>query len=221
MKADVNGIGMTSRRTRERLVQRLRQQGIHDERVLTAMLKVPRHLFVEEALAHRAYEDCALPIGYGQTISQPFIVAVMTQALLAGGNPPRKLLEIGTGSGYQTAVLAELALAVYTVERLEPLYKLAHRRLRELGYRNVRFRLGDGAEGWAEQAPYDGILVAAAPTEVPEPLLAQLAIGGTLVIPVGGPAMQELLVIRRTHKGCVRERLDMVHFVPLVRDERD
>ncbi len=220
MKVNVNGIGMTSRRTRQRLVQRLREQGIRDERVLAAMLAAPRHLFVEEALAHRAYEDCALPIGYGQTISQPFIVAVMTQALLASGRP-RKLLEVGTGSGYQTAVLAEVAEAVYTVERLEPLHKLARRRLRELGYRNVHFRLGDGAEGWPEHAPYDGVLVAAATNEIPESLLAQLASGGALVIPVGGPAMQELLVIRRTDKGCIQERLDRVNFVPLVRDKRN
>ncbi len=220
MKAEHDGIGMTSRRTRARLVERLREQGIRDEGVLAAIAKIPRHLFIEEALAHRAYEDCALPIGYGQTISQPFVVALMTQALFAAGRP-HSVLEVGTGSGYQTAVLAELAGIVYTVERLEPLHKLARRRLRELGYRNVHFRLGDGAEGWKEHAPYDGILVAAAPREVPPPLLAQLADGGALVIPVGGPAVQELLLIRRTAKGLIRERLDSVNFVPLIRDEKN
>lgn len=217
MKADTNGIGMTSRRTRERLVQRLREQGIHDERVLAAMLKIPRHLFVEEALAHRAYEDSALPIGYGQTISQPFIVAMMTQALMAGSRP-RKVLEVGSGSGYQTAILAELVDEVYTIERLEPLHKLARKRLRELGYRNVRFRLGDGTEGWPEHAPYDGIIVTAAPNEIPDALLGQLGLGGRLVIPVGGPAMQELRKVHRTDKGYEQERLDLVNFVPLVRD---
>lgn len=217
MKADTHGIGMTSRRTRERLVQRLREEGIRDERVLAAMLKVPRHLFVEEALAHRAYEDSALPIGYGQTISQPFVVAMMTQALLAGGRL-RKVLEVGSGSGYQTAVLAELVDAVYTVERLEPLHKLARRRLRELGYRNAHFRLGDGAEGWPEHAPYDGIIVTAAPKEIPEALLGQLALGGRLIIPVGTAAMQELRKVLRTEKGYEQERLELVNFVPLVRD---
>jgi protein-L-isoaspartate(D-aspartate) O-methyltransferase len=219
MKAELDGIGMTSRRTRARLVERLRGQGIRDERVLAAIAKVPRHVFIEEALAHRAYEDCALPIGFGQTISQPFVVALMTQALFATARP-RRVLEIGTGSGYQTAVLAELAETVYSVERLEPLLKLARRRLRELGYRNIQFRLGDGAEGWSEHAPYDAILVAAAPREVPPPLIEQLAESGALVIPVGEPARQELVLIRRTERGLVRERLDSVTFVPLIRDEK-
>jgi protein-L-isoaspartate(D-aspartate) O-methyltransferase len=219
MKAELDGIGMTSRRTRARLVERLRGQGIRDERVLAAIAKVPRHVFIEEALAHRAYEDCALPIGFGQTISQPFVVALMTQALFATARP-RRVLEIGTGSGYQTAVLAELAETVYSVERLEPLLKLARRRLRELGYRNIQFRLGDGAEGWSEHAPYDAILVAAAPREVPPPLIEQLAESGALVIPVGEPARQELVLIRRTERGLMRERLDSVTFVPLIRDEK-
>jgi protein-L-isoaspartate(D-aspartate) O-methyltransferase len=214
---DVHGIGMTSRRTRDRLIQRLRDEGIRDERVLEAIRHVPRHVFVDEALASRAYEDTALPIGHGQTISQPYIVARMTQALIAGGRP-KKVLEVGTGSGYQTAVLAGLVDEIYSVERLEPLMKLARKRLREIGCRNVHIRLSDGSWGWKEHAPYDGIIVTAAPAEVPRPLLEQLAPGGRLVIPVGGPAMQELLLVQNTDKGPVQERLDLVNFVPLVRD---
>ena len=214
---DVHGIGMTSRRTRDRLIQRLREEGIRDERVLEAILHVPRHVFVDEALASRAYEDTALPIGHGQTISQPYIVALMTQALLAGGRL-KKVLEVGTGSGYQTAVLAGLVDEIYSVERLEPLMKLARKRLREIGCRNVHIKLSDGSWGWKEHAPYDAIIVTAAPAEVPSPLLEQLAPGGRLVIPVGGPAMQELLLVQHTDKGLTQERLDLVNFVPLVRD---
>ena len=213
---DVHGIGMTSRRTRDRLIQRLREEGIRDERVLEAIRNVPRHVFVDEALASRAYEDTALPIGHGQTISQPYIVARMTQALIAGGRP-KKVLEVGTGSGYQTAVLAGLADEIYSVERLEPLMKLARKRLREIGCRNVHIKLSDGGWGWKEHAPYDAIIVTAAPAEVPSPLLEQLAPGGRLVIPVGGPAMQELLLVQHTDKGLTQERLDLVNFVPLVR----
>jgi len=215
MKPNVQGIGMTSQRTRERLLERLRGQGIHDDRVLTAIRATPRHVFIDEALASRAYEDAALPIGYSQTISQPFIVARMTQALLAAG-PVKRVLEIGTGSGYQTAVLANLVDEVYTVERLEPLLKQARRRLAQLGVRNVRFRLGDGCEGWAEHAPFDGILVTAAPADVPATLIEQLVPGGRLVIPVGGPAMQELRLIQRTADSIASERLELVNFVPLV-----
>jgi protein-L-isoaspartate(D-aspartate) O-methyltransferase len=215
-KANIQGIGMTSRRTRERLVERLREEGVTDERVLTAIRNVPRHLFLDEALASRAYEDTALPIGYGQTISQPFIVAVMTQALLGGGLP-RKVLEIGTGSGYQTAILASLVKEVYSIERLEPLMKLARRRLRELGYRNVHVKLSDGSNGWPEHAPYDAIIVTAAPVDIPTPLLEQLVVGGRLVIPVGGPTMQELILVQRTETGHTTERLELVNFVPLVR----
>lgn len=214
---DVHGIGMTSRRTRDRLIQRLREEGIRDERVLEAIRNVPRHVFVDEALASRAYEDTALPIGHGQTISQPYIVARMTQALIAGGRP-KKVLEVGTGSGYQTAVLAGLVDEIYSVERLEPLMKLARKRLREIGCRNVHIKLSDGSWGWKEHAPYDAIIVTAAPAEVPSPLLEQLAPGGRLVIPVGGPAMQELLLVQHTDKGLTQERLDLVNFVPLVRD---
>jgi protein-L-isoaspartate(D-aspartate) O-methyltransferase len=214
---DVHGIGMTSRRTRDRLIQRLREEGIRDERVLEVVRNVPRHVFVDEALASRAYEDTALPIGHGQTISQPYIVALMTQALLAGGRL-KKVLEVGTGSGYQTAILSQLVDQVYSVERIEPLMKLARRRLREIGCRNVQIKLSDGSWGWKEHAPYDGIIVTAAPADVPAALIEQLAPGGRLVIPVGGPSMQELLLVQLTDKGLVQERLELVNFVPLVRD---
>jgi protein-L-isoaspartate(D-aspartate) O-methyltransferase len=214
---DVHGIGMTSRRTRDRLIQRLREEGIRDERVLEAILHVPRHVFVDEALASRAYEDTALPIGHGQTISQPYIVALMTQALLAGGRL-KKVLEVGTGSGYQTAVLAGLVDEIYSVERVEPLMKLARKRLREIGCRNVHIKLSDGSWGWKDHAPYDGIIVTAAPAAVPPALLEQLAPGGRLVIPVGGPTMQELLLVQQMDKGPIQERLELVNFVPLVRD---
>ena len=217
MKMDTHGIGMTSRRTRDRLIQRLREEGIRDERVLEAILHVPRHVFVDEALASRAYEDTALPIGHGQTISQPYLVALMTQALLAGGRL-KKVLEVGTGSGYQTAVLAGLVDEVYSVERIEPLMKLARKRLREIGCRNVHIKLSDGSWGWKEHAPYDGIIVTAAPAAVPPALLEQLAPGARLVIPVGGPTMQELLLVQQTDKGPIQERLELVNFVPLVRD---
>jgi protein-L-isoaspartate(D-aspartate) O-methyltransferase len=217
MKMDTLGIGMTSRRTRDRLIQRLREEGIRDERVLEAILHVPRHVFVDEALASRAYEDTALPIGHGQTISQPYIVALMTQALIAGGRL-KKVLEVGTGSGYQTAVLAGLVDEIYSVERIEPLMKLARKRLREIGCRNVHIKLSDGSWGWKEHAPYDGIIVTAAPAQVPPALLEQLAPGGRLVIPVGGSTMQELMLVQQTDKGPIQERLELVNFVPLVRD---
>jgi len=212
------GIGMTSRRTRERLLQRLRAEGIRDERVLAVLGGVPRHLFVEEALASRAYENTALPIGFGQTISQPYIVARMTEALLEAVPQPRRLLEIGTGSGYQTAVASALAKEVYSVERLEPLMKLARKRLRELGYRNVQVRLSPGGIGWPQHAPYDAILVTAAPPELPAALLEQLAPGGCLVAPVGDATMQELRRVRRGTDGFEHERLGLVNFVPLVLD---
>ena len=172
----LNGIGMTSARTRERLVQRLKDGGIRNPVVLDRIRGVPRHLFVDEALASRAYEDVALPIGFGQTISQPWIVARMTEALIEGG-APQKVLEIGTGCGYQTAVLAPLVGRIYSIERLEPLYERARERLKVLGIRNVRLKHGDGTKGWPTQAPFDGILVAAAPHAVPEALLEQLAAG--------------------------------------------
>lgn len=216
MSTRLAGIGMTSTRTRERLIQRLRDLGIRDENVLAALNKVPRHLFVDEALASRAYEDTALPIGHNQTISQPYIVARMTELLFANG--ARRVLEVGTGCGYQTAVLCALAREVYSVERLAPLHQSARRMLQELGYRNFRLKLGDGAQGWKEYAPYDGILVTAAAQDVPMALLGQLVTGGQLVIPVGSAGRQELLSIRLTEEGYIRERLEMVNFVPLIQD---
>lgn len=216
MNSRLAGIGMTSTRTRERLIQRLRDLGIRNENVLAAMNKVPRHLFVDEALASRAYEDTALPIGHNQTISQPYIVARMTEILLANG--ARRVLEIGTGCGYQTAVLCALAREVYSVERLAPLHQNARQMLQELGYRNFRLKLGDGARGWTEYAPFDGIIVTAAAQDVPTPLLGQLATGGQLVIPVGGPVSQELLSIRLREEGYISERLEAVNFVPLIQD---
>jgi protein-L-isoaspartate(D-aspartate) O-methyltransferase len=216
LKTHHDGIGMTSARTRGRLVERLRGEGIHDESVLAAIREIPRHLFIEEALAHRAYEDTALPIGHGQTISQPYIVALMTQTLIAAGKP-RKVLEIGTGCGYQTAVLSKLCDEVYTVERLEPLANQARRRLRQLGYHNIHFRLDDGGLGWAQHAPYDAILVTAAAADIPPALLEQLAPEGRLLIPVGEPGSQELRLVQRTPDGFTSERLERVMFVPLVR----
>ncbi len=216
MTTRLSGIGMTSARTRERLIQRLREAGIRDVVVLEAMGRVPRHLFMDEALASRAYEDTALPIGHGQTISQPYIVARMTELLFAEG--ARRVLEIGTGSGYQTAVLCALAQEVYSVERIEPLHKNARRCLQELGYRNFRLKLSDGNDGWPDYGPYDGILVTAAAADVPAALLAQLAPGGRLLIPVGNTTHQELLSVKQTADGIVRERIELVNFVPLIQD---
>ncbi len=210
------GIGMTSARTRERLVARLREQGIANEAVLERIRSVPRHLFVDEALASRAYEDTALPIGHGQTISQPYIVARMTEALLEGG-APRKALEVGTGCGYQTAVLAPLVTRLSTVERIKPLVDRAKVRLKQLGIKNVRFRHGDGMNGWKAHAPYDAILCAAAPLAVPQALLAQLSPkGGRLVLPVGPEGAQELLRIVRRDDHFIRDKLGGVSFVPLI-----
>ena len=210
------GIGMTSQRTRDRLVQRLREKGISDHRVLEAMRVSPRHLFVDEALATRAYEDNALPIGHKQTISQPYIVARMTEALLAGG-VPKKVLEIGTGSGYQAALLAQLIDQVYTVERIEPLYQQTRKLFLQLGLRNIRCKLSDGTWGWESYAPYDAIIVTAAAPEVPQALVQQLAIGGRLIIPVGAQEnTQQLLTLVRTPSGIERQKLEDVVFVPLV-----
>lgn len=209
------GIGMTSARTRDRLVQRLRDQGIVDLRVLERVRMLPRHIFVDEALASRAYEDTALPIGFGQTISQPFIVARMTEALLKGG-PLGKVLEIGTGCGYQTAVLSPFVELIYSIERVEPLVQRARERLLELDVRNARLRHGDGMKGWPTQAPYDGILAAAAPLTLPEALVAQLAVGGRLVAPVGPEGEQQLLRLTRTETGVTSEILGPVSFVPLL-----
>jgi len=215
--ADVrmSGIGMTSARTRDRLVQRLREQGIANLAVLDRVRNVPRHIFVDEALGSRAYEDTALPIGYGQTISQPYIVARMTEALLEGGAVDN-VLEVGTGCGYQTAVLAPLVAHVYTIERIEPLLTRARERLKELGIRNVRFRHGDGTQGWKAHAPFDGILVAAAPLTVPEALLKQLKVGGRLLVPVGPEGEQQLIRFTRREQRLEREALGPVAFVPLL-----
>lgn len=210
-----SGIGMTSARTRDRLVQRLREQGIASLAVLDRIRNVPRHIFVDEALGSRAYEDTALPIGFGQTISQPYIVARMTEALLQGGSA-HKVLEVGTGCGYQTAVLAPLVERLYTIERIEPLLDRAKERLKELGVRNVRFRHADGSVGWKTQAPFDGILVAAAPLVVPEALLKQLQVGGRLLVPVGPEGEQELIRFTRREQRIDRESLGPVAFVPLL-----
>jgi protein-L-isoaspartate(D-aspartate) O-methyltransferase len=209
------GIGMTSARTRDRLVQRLREQGIANLGVLDRVRNVPRHIFVDEALGSRAYEDTALPIGFGQTISQPYIVARMTEALLEAGVPDN-VLEVGTGCGYQTAILAPLVARVYTIERIEPLLARARLRLKELGIRNVRFRHGDGTLGWKAHAPFDGILVAAAPLTVPEALIRQLRIGGRLIVPVGPEGEQELVRFTRREQRLERDSLGSVAFVPLV-----
>ncbi|HEV7136744.1 MAG TPA: protein-L-isoaspartate(D-aspartate) O-methyltransferase [Steroidobacteraceae bacterium] len=211
----LSGIGMTSARTRDRLVQRLREQGITSLAVLDRVRNVPRHIFVDEALGSRAYEDTALPIGFGQTISQPYIVARMTEALLQGG-PLQKVLEVGTGCGYQTAVLAPLVERLYTIERIAPLLDRAKERLKELGVRNVRLRHGDGSAGWKTQAPFDGILVAAAPLVVPEALLKQLQVGGRLLVPVGPEGEQELVRFTRREQRIDRESLGPVAFVPLL-----
>jgi protein-L-isoaspartate(D-aspartate) O-methyltransferase len=211
----MSGIGMTSARTRERLVQRLIEQGISDERVLDRIRHVPRHLFVDEALASRAYEDTALPIGFGQTISQPYIVARMTEQLLATG-VTTKVLEIGTGCGYQTAVLSPLVGEIYSVERIAGLLSRARRTLRELKIRNANFRHADGNIGWAARAPFDGILLTAAPYAVPNALFDQLNVGGRLIAPVGPEGRQELIRFTKTDKGIERESLGPVSFVPLL-----
>jgi protein-L-isoaspartate(D-aspartate) O-methyltransferase len=211
----LSGIGMTSARTRERLVQRLQEQGIADARVLDRIRNVPRHLFVDEALGSRAYEDTALPIGFGQTISQPFVVAQMTEALLEAGEA-RKVLEIGTGCGYQTAVLAPLVEEIYTIERIANLVARARRNLRELRIRNVHYRHDDGSVGWPARAPYDGILVTAAPHEVPPALFDQLALGGRLIAPVGPDGRQELIRYTKTEARIERRSLGLVSFVPLL-----
>jgi len=215
MNQRLEGIGMTSRRTRERMVARLREQGIKSQAVLDVMQETPRHIFVEEALTTRAYDDMPLPIGFNQTISQPYIVARMTELLLAKG-PLEKVLEIGTGSGYQTAILTQLVKMVYTVERIYPLQKRARRCLRELHLRNVRMKHSDGGWGWEDYAPYDGIIVTAAPAEVPQALIDQLAPGGVMVIPVGDGRSQMLQRITRTETGTQVENITAVIFVPLL-----
>ena len=214
------GIGLTSARVRDRLADTLRERGIQSEEVLEAIRRTPRHLFIDEALERYAYNDNALPIGSGQTISQPYVVAIMTQALLMDEDGrmrrPAKVLEVGCGSGYQTAVLSPLVRQLFSMERIGSLFDTARPLLAELGCSNVRFRHGDGMLGWPGQAPFDGILVAAAAASVPEALLEQLAPGGRLVIPVGGHSHQELVCIERGAAGDVRESLAPVAFVPLL-----
>lgn len=212
----IAGVGMTSQRTRDRMVDRLRDRGIVDESVIDTMAQVPRHLFVDEAMATRAYEDASLPIGEGQTISQPYAVARMTELLLADG-PRRRVLEVGTGSGYQAAVLSRLVDGVFTVERIKNLLDKARTRFKALEYRNVHTRYSDGSWGWASNGPYDGIIVTAAPRNVPEALYEQLAIGGRMVVPVGGKfETQSLLLITREEDGFHEERLADVKFVPFL-----
>jgi len=211
----IAGIGMTSARTRDRLVQRLRDQGIVNPAVLERIRNVPRHIFVDEALGSRAYEDTALPIGFGQTISQPYIVARMTEALLDGG-PLARVLEIGTGCGYQTAVLSPLVTTLFTIERIAPLMERARERLKELGMRNVRFRHGDGSVGWKAHGPFDGILVAAAPLSVPAAWLQQLKPGGRLIVPVGPEGEQQLVRFTQKDQRLEKQNLGPVAFVPLL-----
>jgi protein-L-isoaspartate(D-aspartate) O-methyltransferase len=206
---------MTSQGTRDRLVHRLRDNGITDDRVLKAVATTPRHEFVDEALSSRAYEDTALPIGLSQTISQPLIVARMTEAVMNGGNP-EKVLEIGTGSGYQAALLANLIPQVFTLERIEELLKLARRRFHRLRLNNIYTRHADGHIGWPSQAPFDGIVVTAVASELPQELPEQLKVGGTLVIPVERNGAQRLLSIRRTEEGFEEKDLGGVIFVPLL-----
>jgi len=214
--AQIAGIGFTSQRTRNRMAQRLRDRGIASERVLETMATVPRHLFVDEAMATRAYEDDALPIGEGQTISQPFVVARMTEALLEEG-PVSRVLEVGTGSGYQAAVLSQLVEAVFTVERIRSLLDKSRTRFRALQYRNIHSRHSDGSWGWASNGPYDAIIVTAAPTSVPEALLEQLAVGARMILPLGGQQRhQSLTVITRTSVGYTSRQLSDVNFVPFL-----
>ena len=220
MTTSVSGIGMTSMRTRTRMVERLRDKGIQDETVLAAMAAVPRHIFVEEAMAHRAYEDTALPLGFSQTISQPYIVARMIELLRAGREKAipgglGKTLEIGAGCGYQAAVLAQLASEVYAVERIEPLLERAKNNLEKIQLSNVRLKYADGNLGLPEAAPFHSIIVAAAASRIPPALLQQLAVGGRMVLPVGA-SEQALSLIERTPQGILETKLDVVRFVPLL-----
>lgn len=214
---ELAGIGMTSQRTRERLINRLTEQGITNQKVLDVIRSTPRHIFLDEALSHRAYEDTALPIGFSQTLSQPYIVARMTEILLSAG-PLSKVLEIGTGSGYQSAILAQLVTEVHTVERIEPLLIKAKQRFRKLGLTNVSANLSDGCFGLEKQAPYDGIITTAAPQAIPEDLLSQLAPNGLLVIPVGSGESQDLRLVKRIEDSSEFDQIivEKVKFVPLL-----
>jgi protein-L-isoaspartate(D-aspartate) O-methyltransferase len=215
LHSENRGIGMTSQGTRDRLVETLRREGIKDERVLKAITQVPRHKFVDEALSSRAYENTALPIGQSQTISQPWIVARMTEAILDGGQP-EKVLEVGTGSGYQSAILSHLVPKVFTVERIEELLKLARRRFHNLRLNNIYLRYADGHLGWPSQAPFDGIMVTAVAKDVPQELMQQLRVGGLLVIPVERNGRQRLITVRRGESGFEETDLGAVVFVPML-----
>ena len=215
LRSENRGIGMTSQGTRDRLVQTLRKEGIKDERVLKAITQVPRHRFVDEALSSRAYENTALPIGQSQTISQPWIVARMTEVLL-DDRQPKKVLEVGTGSGYQAAILSHLVPMVFTVERIDELLKLARRRFHSLRLNNIYVRYADGHLGWASQAPFEGIMVTAAAQSVPAELLEQLDINGLLVMPIETNGQQRLISVRRTEDGFEETDLGAVVFVPLL-----
>ncbi|MFP6808428.1 MAG: protein-L-isoaspartate(D-aspartate) O-methyltransferase [Pseudomonadales bacterium] len=206
---------MTSQRTRDRLVQRMREQGIENELVLDVINSTPRHVFIDEALAHRAYEDTSLPIGFNQTISQPYIVARMTEALLANG-PLKRVLEVGSGSGYQAAVLAQLVDRVFTVERISGLLDKAASRFRLLGLKNIQYKHADGVMGWPERGPFDGIIVTASPRVIPEDLIEQLAVGGRMIVPVGKSDHQELILMIKTESGVTSESLEAVRFVPML-----
>jgi len=211
-KPEYSGIGMTSARTRRRLIEKLKEMGVTNARVLETMLALPRHLFVDEALASRAYENTALPIGHGQTISQPYIVGLMTQILF--DKPRNNILEIGTGCGYQTAVLAPMCDSVVSVERVVKLHRQARDRLYDLGIRNVIFRHGDGFAGHTDKAPYDGILAAAVSEDIPDELIEQLAVGGRVVMPVGQKEKQHLIVVDKTQSGINKQEIEAVRFVP-------
>ncbi len=216
MIQSLQGIGMTSARTRERMINRLIEQGIASHKILDVIRNTPRHIFMDEALAHLAYEDNALPIGYNQTISQPYIVAKMTELLLESSGRLARVLEIGTGCGYQTAILAQLSDHVYSVERIAPLQKKAKDRLWALKLKNVSYLHSDGNWGWPDHAPYDGILVAATPPELPEMLLQQMAVGGVMVIPIGKDGNQQLQRVTRTQSGYEVEKLEPVVFAPFL-----
>lgn len=216
MSLSIHGVGMTSQRTRDRLIEILRRQNITDEQVLSVMAEMPRHLFVDEALASRAYENISLPIGHGQTISQPYMVAKMTELLIEGGKTNR-VLEVGTGSGYQTAILSKLVKQVFSVERIKPLLNSARDKFRQLRLNNVLTQYTDGGWGWPEKAPFDAIIVTAAPEELPMSLLEQLVDGGKLIIPMGRKGRQELLFFRRLGNKFHKKTIEKVSFVPLLK----
>ncbi len=215
-KNDLAGIGMTSQRTRSRLVSRLRDKGIKEESVLAAIESTPRHIFVDEAMAHRAYEDTALPIGMGQTISQPYIVARMTEILVDSGIMGN-VLEIGTGCGYQTSILSKVSFQVYTIERIAVLQSRAVERFKQLELENITYRHGDGFKGWSEHAPFDAIIVTAAPDNIPQALVEQLNVGGRMVIPVSqANGEQQLFLLEKTEQGMTEIGMESVKFVPLL-----